>query len=250
MVNSNSDYSVVSNSEAASIINRFTPEMIEDIINNAIANKFRNYTNQLVNIVAAIDQNNKVAMISLPDFANEIKQNGDELYLSIISKICSAHNLTFIGDTNSDLYSVAYTMYDFFISQFNLYMYNFFTTYINREKNALYENLELSNRKKETPQYSKKIYKNDSPKLAIIHANLEYVIDNIFSYDIDFNTFVDYACIPDRVKGNFLMSNLVDNGNFFKNFVVPYYQANYGLITSSIRFELQGLGTTDISDVI
>ena len=79
---------------------------------------------------------------------------------------------------------------------------------------------------------------------------MEYVIDNIFSYDIDFNTFVDYACIPDRVKGNFLMNNLVDNGNFFKNFVVPYYQDNYGLITSSIRFELQGLGTTDISDVI
>ena len=92
MINSNSDYSVVSNAEAASIINRFTPEMIEDVINNAIQNKYRNYTNQLVNIVAAIDQNNKIAMASLPDFANEIKQTGDNLYASIINKICSTYN--------------------------------------------------------------------------------------------------------------------------------------------------------------
>lgn len=250
MINSNSDYSVVSNAEAASIINRFTPEMIEDIINNAIANKFRNYTNQLVNIVSAIDQNNKIAMASLPDFSNEIKQTGEELYMSIIQKICTAHNLTFVGDTSTDLYSTAYVLYDFFISQFNLYMYNFFTTYINRERNTLFENLELANKKKENSGYSKKIYKNDNPKLAVIHANLEYVIDNIFSYDIDFNTFVDYACIPDRVKGQFIQSTVLDNGDFFKNFVVPYYKANYGLITSSIRFELQGLSTTEISDII
>ena len=129
-------------------------------------------------------------------------------------------------------------------------MYNFFSTYIIREKNTLYEDLELANKKKETPQYSKKLYKNDNPKLALIHANIECIVNSIFSYDIDFNTFVDYACIPDRVKGNFLQNNLVDNGDFFKNFVVPYYQANYGLITSSIRFELQGLASTEISDVI
>lgn len=250
MINSNSEYSVVSNAEAASIINRFSPEMIEDIIDNALANKFRNYTNQLINIVAAIDQNQKLAMGALPDHANEIRQSVDELYMEIINKICAAHNLSFIGDDSTDLYSTAYILYDFFISQYNSYMYNFFSTYINREKNTLYESLELSGRKKETPSYSKKIYKNDSPKLAIIHANLEYVIDAICSYDIDFNTFVDLACIPDRVKGNFIMRSVVDNGDFFKNFVVSYYRQNYALITSSIRFELQGLASAELSDII
>lgn len=250
MINSNSDYSVVSNNEAASIINRFTPEMIDDIINNALANKFRNYTNQLINIVAAIDQNQKIAISALPDRANEIKQTMDELYMNIINKICAAHNLTFIGNDSSDLYSTAYILYDFFISQYNSYLYNFFSTYINREKNTLYEALELSGKKKDISSYSKKIYKNDSPKLAVIHANLEYVLDNICSYDIDFNTFVDIACIPDRVKGNFIINSLVDNGNFFKNFVVTYLRDNYGLISSSIRFELQGLASVEASDII
>lgn len=250
MINSNSDYSVVSNAEAASIINRFSPEMIEDIIDNALANKFRNYTNQLINIVAAIDQNQKIAMSALPDRANEIRQTTDDLYMKIISKICIAHNLSFIGNDSSDLYSTAYSLYDFFISQFNNYLYNFFSTYINREKNTLYEALELSGRKKDIPSYSKKIYKNDSPKLAIIHANLEYVLDNICSYDIDFNTFVDLACIPDRVKGNFIIGSLADNGDFFKNFVVTYLRENYALISSSIRFELQGLASVEVSDII
>lgn len=251
MINSNSDYSVVSNAEAASIINRFTPEMINDIIDNALANKFRNYTNQLVNMVAAIDQNNKIAMNALPDFANDIRATANDTYISIIHKICDSHNLSFIADpTTIDLYSAAYTLYDFFISQFNLYLFNFFTTYISREKNALYENLELSLKKKEGGAYSKKLYKGDNPKLAVIHANLEYVIENIWSYDIDFDTFVDIACIPDRNTGNFIRSIVSDNGDFFKNFVVPYYKANYGLITSSIKFELQGLSSTEISDVI
>lgn len=250
MLNSNSDYSIVSNAEAASIINRFSPEMIDDIIDNALNNKFRNYTNQLINIVAAIDQNQKIAMSALPDFANDIKQSTDETYMNIINKICAAHNLTFIGDDSTDLYSTAYILYDFFISQYNLYIYNFFSTYINREKNTLYENLELATKKKETSNYSKKIYKNDSPKLAIIHANLNYVIDNICAYDIDFNTFVDLACIPDRVKGNFIQRSVVDNGDFFRNYVVTYYRQNYALMTSSIRFELQGLATAELTDII
>lgn len=250
MINSNSDYSVVSNAEAASIINRFTPEMVEDIIDNALANKFRNYTNQLVNIIAAIDQNQKIAINALPDKTNEIKESTDELYLHIIHKICAAHNLTFTGNDSTNLYSTAYILYDFFISQFNLYLYNFFSTYINREKNTLYEALELVGRKKETPSYSKKIYKNDSPKLAVIHANIEYVLDNICGYDIDLNTFVELACIPDRVKANFIVNSVADNGDFYKYFIVPYFRQNYALITSSIRFELQGIANTEISDII
>lgn len=250
MLNSNSDYSVVSNTEAAGIINRFTPDMIEDIIDNSLVNKFRNYTNQLINIVVVIDQNTKIAMNALPDYSNQIREAAEDNYLHIISKICSAHNLTFTGDKNIDLYSAAYTLYDFLVSSFNLYLYNFFSTYISREADTLYENLDLNARKKEGTAYSKRIYKASNPKLAAIHANLDSVIDNICSYDIDFETFVDIACIPDKVKGNFIISCVKDNRDFFKNFVVSYYRQNYALITSSIKFELQGESTLSIADII
>ena len=88
MLNSNSDYSVVSNTEAAGIINRFTPDMIEDIIDNSLANKFRNYTNQLINIVAVIDQNSKIAMNALPDNSKKIREAAEDNYIYFISNIC------------------------------------------------------------------------------------------------------------------------------------------------------------------
>ena len=53
------------------------------------------------------------------------------------------------GDKNIDLYSAAYTLYDFLISSFNLYLYNFFSTYINREVDTLCEHLDLNARKRE-----------------------------------------------------------------------------------------------------
>lgn len=250
MINSNSDYAVVSNAEAASIINRFTPDMIDDIMTDALGSKLRNYTTHLTNIVAAIDQNQRLAMLELPDKVNEIKQSTDELYLHIIQRICEAHNLTFIGTDSDNLYSTAYIFYDFFISQFSHYLYNFFSTYINREKNTLYEALELAGKKREIPNYSKKIYKNDNPKLANIHAHIGYVLDNICQYDIDMNTFIELACIPDRAKANFIIRSVVDNGDFYKNYVVSHFRQNYALITSSIRLELQGIASAEITDII
>ena len=66
----------------------------------------------------------------------------------------------------------------------------------------IYETLELASKKKEASAYSKKLYKNNNSKLAIIHANLEFGLQNVCSYDIEFDTFIELACIPDRVRAN------------------------------------------------
>ena len=114
----------------------------------------------------------------------------------------------------------------------------------------IYDNLQLSTRKKEIPSYSKRLYKGVNSKLAVIHANLEFVLQNICAYDVGFETFLEIAYIPDRMMSRFLQSILIDNGDFFKRIVVPYYQQYYAMLTTQIKFALQGFSAAELPDVM
>ena len=249
----NSDFNIVSSNEVASIICRFTPEMISDVVETNLETKYRSYSPELANIVASIEENYRMAQAGLPEFSSEIVSQRYNIYLQIIQQVCSAHQLQFIGTDNEavyqDIYTAAYTIYDFLVARYNLYLINFFTNYINREKNSIYESLELASKRKEASSYSKKIYKNSNSKLAIIHANLEFVIENICSYDIDLNLYTELACIPDRMKSRYILSLIVDNGDFFKRYCVPYIQNNFGPLTTQIKFALQEMATAEFADL-
>lgn len=249
----NSDFNIVSSNEVASIICRFTPEMISDIVETNLETKYRSYSPELANIVTSIEQNYKMAQSGLPEFNSEIISQRYNIYLQIIQQVCEAHHLQFIGNDNEsiyqDIYTAAYTIYDFLVARYNLYLVNFVTNYINREKNTIYESLELASKRKEASPYSKKIYKNYNSKLAIIHANLEFVIQNICAYDIDLELYTELACIPDREKARYINSLVIDNGDFFKRFCIPYIQNNFGPITTQIKFSLQELATADFADL-
>ena len=245
----NSDFNVVSGNEVASIICRFTPEMISDLVETNLKSKYRSYSPVLANIVSSIEDTYKVAQTGLPDFSSDIVSQRYNIYLQIIQQVCDAHNLSYTGSEDIDIYTAAYNIYDLLVAKFTMRLISFFTNYINREKNSLYEALELASKRKEASPYSKKIYKNSNSKLAIIHANLEFVIQNICSYDIDFDTFVELAYIPERALSRFILSILQDNGDFFKRICVPYIDANFGPITTQIKFALQELATADFADL-
>ena len=244
----NSDYNIVSSNEVASIICRFTPEMISDVVESSLESKYRSYSPELANIVMSIEENYRMAQTGLPEFSSEIVSQRYNIYLQIIQQVCSTHNLQFIGMNNEaiyqDIYTAAYTIYEFLISRYNLYLINFFTNYINREKNTIYESLELAAKRKEASPYSKKIYKNSNQKLAIIHANLEYVIQSICSYDIDFEQYTEL-----RNKARYISSLVIDTGDFFKRLCVPYIQNNFGPLTTQIKFALQEMATVEFVDL-
>ena len=249
----NSDFSIVSSNEVASIICRFTPEMIEDIVESNLQSKYRSYSPELANIVSSIEDNYKIAQTGLPEYESEIASQRYNIYLQIIQLICNAHQLQFVGENNEtvyqNIYAAAYNLYDFLVARFNMHLINFFMNYINREKNTIYEALELASKRKEASPYSKKIYKNSNSKLAIIHANLEYVIQNICSYDIDFESYTELACLPDRMRSRYILSLVVDTGDFFKRLCVPYITNNFGPLTTLIKFALQELATADFADL-
>lgn len=245
----NSDFNVVSGNEVASIICRFTPEMISDLVETNLQSKYRSYSPILANIVSSIEDTYKVAQTGLPDFSSDIVSQRYNIYLQIIEQVCTAHQLSYTGTEDIDIYTAAYNIYDLLVAKFTMRLISFFTNYINREKNSLYEALELASKRKEASPYSKKIYKNSNSKLAIIHANLEYVIQNICSYDIDFDTFVELSYIPERALSRFILSILQDNGDFFKRICVPYINENFGPITTQIKFALQEMATADFADL-
>lgn len=245
----NSDFNVVSGNEVASIICRFTPEMISDLVETNLQSKYRSYSPILANIVSSIEDTYKVAQTGLPDFSSDIVSQRYNIYLQIIEQVCTAHQLSYTGTEDIDIYTAAYNIYDLLVAKFTMRLISFFTNYINREKNSLYEALELASKRKEASPYSKKIYKNSNSKLAIIHANLEYVIQNICSYDIDFDTFVELSYIPERALSRFILSILQDNGDFFKRLCVPYINENFGPITTQIKFALQEMATADFADL-
>ena len=244
----NSDYAIVSNNEAASIICRFTPEMIEDVANDALISKGREYSTTLVNLVDSLEVNYKMSIAGLPEYSNELFSAREDSYRHIMNIICNAHQLQYNIPENIDIYTAASLTYDLLIAQFNGHIVNFFVNYINREKNMIYESLELASKRKDASPYSKKLYSNS--KMAIIHANLEYVLDNICAYDISFEDFIELAYIPDRVKAKFLQSFLIDCGDFFSRIIVPHFKANFATLATQIKFAMQGLSTVEISDLM
>lgn len=249
----NSDYMVVSTNEVASIISRFTPEMIDDIIQDAIQNKFRSYSPRLVNIVESIEQNYKYSIAALPDYTNELRSSRQDTYKQIIYKICSIHNIGLtqsLEDMDDQLYPYAWAIYELLVANFTVNIVNFFTNFIYREKSTIYESLELASRKKDASPYSKRLFKsNGSSKLAVIHANLEFVLNNICAYDITLENFISTAYIDNRQMVKLLSSIIQDNGDFFKQQVIPYFHQNMAVISTNIRFALQGLSDTDINTI-
>ena len=238
----NTDFGIVSDSELMAIITKFSDDMIMDVVIKNSANKFRPYQYYTANLITSIESAFKFNQDNYPQFYTETMQRRNELYFSILSKLCSLHGLSLNINENTDLYSLAYFLYDFTISKFTINILNFFANYIISETNSLYNYLNLSEIKKNKDSssiYSKKIFKNN-PKLATIHANLELVVDSICGFDIDMNTVVMVTTRDMNITSLF-HNNITEISNFFRNLFVPYikdprYRAQ--LITL-IRLRLQ-----------
>ena len=250
-ISNNVDFGIVSDSEIMSIISNFSDDMIMDIIHNNSANKFRPYQHYVGNLIGAIESSFKTNQENYPSFSSEIMNRRNEIYLKILNSLCSLHGLSLNIDENTDLYSLAFVLYDFTISKFTINMINFFANYIIRETSSLYDYLnlrELKKNKDNSSSYSKKIFKGNH-KLATIHANLDVVIDSICSFDVNMYNLIEVST-SDKNITSFIASNINEVLNLFKTLFVPYindprYRA---IIITLVRMRLQELeAVTDLS---
>lgn len=238
-------YNIVTETELASVLSHYSSDFVFSVVQDALRKRF-DVPNFLPNpnIVAAFEQNFKIirSQYSTADVMDEINRVRLMTYKEIIDFICKEFNLSFTVSEDVDLYSAAYILYQFFVADFSNNLISFFTNFIFRERNNLYESLglaELKKNKDSSTIYGKKIFKDI--KLAVINANIDTVISAISTYDIDLYTIFSII-IPDRNVANNLYMLVSSNGDFFKQFFVDLLHRDIRpAFITSIRIRLQEL---------
>lgn len=238
---------VNSDLQLANILDKFNYEYISDVIDSSLENIFIQKS-QLPNVVYGYEINFNNLLDGFTGNADEIQLKRYNIYTDIINKVCDFYNLEFTGNLESmDIYTVAYSLYDFFVSNFFDNMIRFFTMYIVYERDNIMNNFkEIRTMKKDNEnivQYSKQLFKNES--LAYIYSNIEYVISNITTFDIPLQDIINYTA-TDRVLGEFLSSILLDKRNFFRDKYCSFI-LNENFVADNIiaiKSELQKIGSS------
>ena len=205
--------------QLAGILSQFNDDYIMDVIKDSLDGKLRVYTLPRPNIVTAFESTFKESLDGFSSNTDEIINTRKRVYTNIIGLICKYYNFTFIESDETDLYSVAFWLYDFFVSNFTVNMRNFYVGYLIREKDGICSALDLLNKRKDNDPilgYSKRLFKD--PKLAAIHCDIDYVIDQISTFDIDLWTILTCAYSGNVNLPSYIFGSIKDNGNFFNNY--------------------------------
>lgn len=180
--------SLASEYEVAEVLAHFNSQYIFDVIQDKINTRFNptivmSGTNP--NIVLSFEDNFNRCKAVYPDDIPNIEQVRIETYKEIIDIIKENYGIGFIYHEGIEAYTYAYYMYDFFVCNFANYIAKFFAQYIFDNKDILYASLGLDAYKKQkdsTTSYGKKVYEDS--KLAIISANIVYVVNSMKAIDI------------------------------------------------------------------
>ena len=240
---------IVSESNLSGLLAHFNTDLIFDIIETSIETKFDSYQSIIPNIINSYEQQFKDLSVGFPFGVEEINDVREKTYLEIITILCNKHDLTFNPETQADIYTTAMYLYQFLVSSFKNNIVAFFANFIVKEKNYLFESLQLAQFKKNKDSnslYNKRIYKNQ--KVAGIISQIDYVIDSICRFDITFDALLRYMT-PDKNIVDFLSSIVQANGDFFKDQIVSVLRSDSmrSMILMDIRIAVQKL--SQINDV-
>ena len=240
-VSNNMEYSIVTNTEVSEVIAHFSDEMILDILEKNLQNRLSFIPK--VNIVESLEVDFKRCFDLYPAYSDQIQEKRFHVYGIIIDTICRYNHIE-CSTTNdaSQIYTQAYFLYDLLISKFTDNVITFFTNYIIREKSSLYELMDeevLARNKDFNTIYSKKVFKNNNPKIIALHANLEYVIDNICAFDINFETYVQNIYSNQHISNYLSLVTAENSGELFHTQIVPFIMANKPIIITYVKLSLQ-----------
>lgn len=227
------------------ILGNFSSDYIVHVVEDSLNLRFRPFGDEMPNMVDVLERQFNAIYVNSPDYTDQVMNTKLETYQEIIRIICNYYNIQFTGDFDNidpiELYGLARTLYDIFISRFTSFMIDFFTRYIINNSDSIYSmivNDPNFNKPKDVSTQSQKI--NVDPKFIIIHANMNQVIYNMAGFSIDLNTLLSYFCDPETF--NRLSSLLVDKGDIYKNYYGSFIldaKTTAEMITC-IKLSLQG----------
>lgn len=227
------------------ILSQFDDNYIMDVIKESLENRFRPYDLPRPNIIASFETTFKQLTDGFSSNTDEILETRKRTYLNIIDTICDYYNFEFIDRDDTDYYSAAFWLYNFLVANFTENLKNFYVSYLIREKDSLDSALGLTQLRKENDvsyTYSKRLFKD--PKLAAIHCNIEYVVEQMSTFSIDLWDILNCVYSMNPNIPNYIFNLVKDNGNFFKDHYTDYLTKSKDAadVLIYIKLSLQQIG--------
>lgn len=192
----NKEYEFGSDSNLASILAQFDTEYIMHVISDTLEIMFNNFdTLPKPNAVSSYKLYFNELYDQYPQNKEEIMVVEYDTYRDTIDIISKKYGFIFTEVEDLDMYTMAFYVYDFFVSKFNYYLINFYSRYLNEQKESIASNMnleELKQNKDMSTVYGYQIFGEDNP-LWIITANLPQVLTSISTIEIPDDIVYRYA---------------------------------------------------------
>lgn len=226
-----------------SILSNFETPWIMHTVHDSLTMRFRPFGEPMPNFVDIVNRQFDSIENAGPDYMDQIKETKLSTFREIIGAICQYYGLVFTTPFENidpiELYGIARTMYDIFISRFTQYMIAFYTGYIRDHIDDIYTYLINDETVKKPREKDMPVKNYIDPKFYIVHSNLNKVILNMASYDIPLNLLLSY--FTDQATATRLSELLEDTGDVYKFHYASYLQDQRYMaeLLTSIKLQLQ-----------
>ena len=226
-----------------SILSNFETAWVMNTVRESLDIRFRPYEGPMPNFVDILNRQFEVLLMDSPDYRDQVLQTRDQTFQEIIEVICGYYNLEFSGNYEEiqpvELYGIARTLYDIFISRFTIYMIDFYVNYVMSNIDPIYAYLNADENVRKPREKDIPVKSYIDPKFLLIHANLNQVILNTAAYDISLENLLSF--FVDKNTADRLCSYLDDKGDIYKNYYAIYLKDERYMaeLLTSIKLKLQ-----------
>lgn len=239
----NRDYEIMTDGELATLLANFNPEFIIDVVNVSLKQIYRPYNFNVPNMVSSYEIDFKTKLETYPMFSDEITNTRDTILNVITRTLCTYFNLQINPATEMDNYSVAYYLYEVFVSNFTNNLVMFFSSFILKEYSNIFTNLGFVDTKKSkdsTTIYAKRVFVD--PKLGIVVSKLDTVLKSLVNLDVNLVMIFDTIYGQNTPLSIALKNTIMDRGDFYKQFFCKYIldESTFATTMTMIELEIQG----------
>lgn len=246
-------YHLIAEGESASILANFSSDFIYNVTNDLLEDRFKDFSLiPKINIVDKLESAFKFLLSQYPYDRNNILVNRFNVYSNIINIISNKTGVRIYSDGNTDIYNLARSVFDFFISSYDSCVFNFLLNFIYEQKDAIYMALDLEKSKKSkdiTTMYNKQMYSDI--EMAIINANLDKVLNYIGGMDVPSYDVLRriYANNTNIHTLNFMSVHVDMDAPLFDLYIKPvlYNPILYPILLTNIKLEIQRNGVTIVN---
>lgn len=245
-MNYNSPQQIYTDSMLGSILRDYSTDSIVDIINESISNfRIQAIPTTLPNLVTISEAKYNDILANFPMERDVIINTRLDTYKAIVKTISDRCDLGYDIQTDNDIYTVAYYLYDIFVSNFQKYIVDFYASYIANEAKDIMAHIpkeEIDNviihRIGKPPEK----VSSDELTYRVISDKLYQIIYDMSARDITFDIFLDNIVsteINPAIK-ELLTNSISVSASFFRDQISNYVldDANAQLL-NYIRIALQ-----------